>query len=111
MDVPRRDINLERYEALRKRSLYLTLPQTCDYTWFVTKEKYGAFMELAKEDFRQCLACGIPFITVCHVDPVHEGEGLRFLHELFDFARETAAANGLDLECATMKQLGAIINH
>lgn len=110
MDIPRRDITKARYEEQRKKSYNLSLPLTCDYTWYLTKEKYAKAMELAQEDFRQCMACDIPFITVAHVDPVFEGEGLNFLHELYDFAKEEAEKNQILLEFANLKCIGKKIN-
>ncbi len=68
-------------------------------------------MAMAKADFRQCMACGIPFVILSHVDPIYEGEGVRFLHELFDFARTEAAAGGCSLEFVTLKQLAGVFNH
>ena len=110
-DVPRREITPERYADIRKKSHGLTLPLTTDYTWYLTKEKYACTMELAKQDFRQCMTNDIPFITVAHVDPVHDGEGLRFLHEFYAFAREEAERSGVKLEFANLKQIAEKINH
>ena len=111
MDVPRREITRERYEALRQKSRGLMLPLTCDYTWYLTEAKFAKTMEMAKADFRQCMENDIPFVTVCHVDPVHDGEGIRFLHELYRFARGEAERNGVDLEFGNLKQIADKINH
>lgn len=102
MDVPPREITRARWEKMRAKSQGIMLPLTCDYTWYLTPGKYEAAMRLAQQDFRQCLEADIPYITVCHVDPVYEGEGIRFLRELFAFARTETARSGWELEFATL---------
>ena len=110
LDVPPREINRAVYDELRRKSYGLMIPLTCDYTWYLTPAKYDAAMRLAVGDFRACAAAEIPFVTVCHVDPVHEGEGLRFLHEFFAFARSEAAATGAELEFATLETIAEELN-
>jgi len=110
MDVPPRDITRERYEALRAKSHGLELPLTCDYTWYLTPARYELTMKMAHRDLMSCMRLDIPFVTVCHVDPVHEGEGLRFLHELYAFARETAAKEGREIVFANLKTLADQVN-
>ena len=66
---------------------------------------YAKTMELALHDLRACMVADIPFITVCHIDPVQEGEGIPFLHELYERAREEAAARGLSLEFSTIADI------
>lgn len=97
MEVPPREITRERCQQLGSKFQGCLLPLTCDYTWYLTPEKYAAAMRLAQHDFRQCLAADIPFITACHVDPVFQGEGIRFLHELFEFARTEGARLGREV--------------
>ena len=110
MDVPRRQITRERYDALRAKGYGLTIPHTCDYTWFLPKEKYAAFMDLAIRDFKECMESGIPFVTCSHVDPVHNGEGLRFLHELYQRAREEADKAGQEIEFLTLPVMNERLN-
>ncbi|MBO4630590.1 MAG: hypothetical protein J5858_01570, partial [Lentisphaeria bacterium] len=110
MDVPPREITRGKYEALRTKGYGLTLPLTCDYTWYLAKEKYAKTMELAKHDFRQCLANDIPFVTVCHVDPVLEGEGLHFLSDLYKTAKDESALAGKELEIINLKTLSGKVN-
>lgn len=105
MDVPPREITRERWMALRKKGYGLSLPLTCDYTWFLTKEKYDATMALAQHDFQQCLAADVPFVTVCHVDPVHDGEGIRFLHEFYAYVRQTAKDAGVNIHFETLEDI------
>lgn len=107
MDVPPRDITRARWEALNKKGYGLTYPLTCDYTWFV-KEHYNEMMELAKHDFKQSLEADVPFVTVCHVNPVHEGEGIRFLHEFYGEARKLAAAADRELVFETLENIAKL---
>jgi peptidoglycan/xylan/chitin deacetylase (PgdA/CDA1 family) len=102
METPPREITRERWRQMRAKSHGLMLPLTCDYTWYLTEEKYAAAMRLAQHDFRQCLEADIPFVTVCHVDPVFEGEGIRFLRELFAFAHKEAPRMGRKITFANM---------
>lgn len=108
MDVPPRKIDRAAWDSLRAKSFDLMLPLTCDYTWYLTPEKYAKAMKLAEHDLDACLAADIPFVTVCHVDPVHEGEGLRFLHELYGLAREKAAAAGREPVFANLKYIAGV---
>ena len=108
MDVPPREITRERWQQLRRKFQGCLLPLTCDYTWYLTPEKYAAAMRLAQHDFRQSIEADIPFVTVCHVDPVFEGEGIRFLHELFEFARNEAARMGRELHFENLETIAAI---
>lgn len=110
MDVPPRAIDRAAWDALRAKSHGLMLPLTCDYTWYLTAEKYAQTMKLAEHDLDACLAADIPFVTVCHVDPVHEGEGLRFLHELYELFRVKAAAAGREPVFADLKTLAGVFN-
>ncbi len=105
MDVEPRVITRERYLELRKKAAIPILPLTTDYTWYLTAEKYDRVWAMAQQDFRACCRVGIPFVTVCHVDPVFEGEGIRFLHEFFAWACEEALRQNLDLEFATLEQI------
>ena len=109
MDATPRDITRERWEKLRAKCPIM-LPLTCDYTWFLAKEKYEQTMALAKHDFMQALQADIPFVTVCHVDPVHNGEGIRFLKEYYAFAREAASNAGRDIQFETLERIAEEIN-
>jgi hypothetical protein len=109
MDTPPREITRERWNALRAKCGNIMLPLTCDYTWFLSREKYGAMMALAKHDFLQAFKEDIPFVTVCHVDPVHKGEGIAFLHEFYTFARETAAGAGREIKFETLENIAKSI--
>jgi len=75
-------------------------PLTTDYTWYLTRDKFKITMELARHDFEACLRAGIPFVPMCHVSPIHQGDagcGYEMYRLLIDFARERAAASGDEL--------------
>ncbi|MBQ7177692.1 MAG: polysaccharide deacetylase family protein [Victivallales bacterium] len=105
MDVAPRDITRTRWEQLNQKGYGISLPLTCDYTWMLPKERYELMMELARHDYLQSLAADLPFVALCHVDPVHNGEGIRFLHEFFDFVRKVTAASGRELVFATLDDI------
>ena len=110
MDAVPSKIDRAVWERNRAKSHDLMLPLTCDYTWYLTPGKYGQAMKLAEHDLDASLAADIPFVTVCHVDPVHEGEGLRFLHELYGLARVKAAAAGREPVFANLKDIAGVFN-
>jgi len=103
MDVQPREITPERIAAIKETSLGLTMPLTCDYTWMLPHERFDKTLAMAKHDFRQCMACGIPFIPLAHVDPIFEGDGIRFWLEFWNFMREEAAAYGMEMKFDTLK--------
>ena len=98
MDGKPLPITRERFEALRAKSGGLTLAHTCDYTWFLPERRYAATIALARHDLLACIENDLPFIPACHVTPVHEGEGLRFLHDIFQIAREECAKAGREIQ-------------
>ena len=110
LDVEPRAITRERYESLRAKGHNIMLPLTCDYTWYLTPERYDLTMKMAMKDLQSCIELDIPFVTVCHVDPVHEGEGLKFLHELYANARKMAADAGRDIEFVNLQTLAENVN-
>ena len=105
MDAVPQEITRARWEAIHRKGHGLTFPLTCDYTWDLHDNHYAKVMDLAKHDFRQCLENDIPFVTVCHVNPVFDGEGIRFLRELYRFAKETTEAVGRELQFKTLEEL------
>lgn len=104
MDIEPRPITRERWLGLRRKATIPILSLTADYTWYLTEEKYRRVFKMAQQDFRACCRAEIPFITVCHVDPVFEGLGIRFLRELFAWAHREAAEQNLKLEFVTLEQ-------
>ena len=110
MDAIPQEITRERWETLHKKGYGLSFPLTCDYTWDLHNNHYDKVMAMAQHDFRQSLENDLPFVTVCHVNPVFDGEGIRFLHEFYQFAKDTTAAAGRELQFKTLEELGAISN-
>jgi len=108
MDTVPQEITRERWEALHQKGHGLTFPLTCDYTWDLRDNHYDKVMALAQHDFLQSLENNLPFVTVCHVNPVFDGEGIRFLHEFFQFAKETALAAGRELQFKTLEELATL---
>ncbi|OQA80665.1 MAG: Polysaccharide deacetylase [Lentisphaerae bacterium ADurb.Bin242] len=104
-EVPPREITRERWLALRKKSAVPILPLTCDYTWYLSEENFNRMFELAKHDYLACREASVPFVTVCHVDPVWNGCGIRLLSSLFAFARRDALEKGYELVFETLDKI------
>lgn len=85
-----------------------TFPLSAEYTWYLTRDRYDAFLQLAKHDCDACLSAGIPFVPICHVSPVQEGEGdcgLALHRELLVHVRAAAAAQGKRFVSTTLADL------
>ncbi|MBQ6472302.1 MAG: DUF2334 domain-containing protein [Victivallales bacterium] len=108
MDAAPIEITRELWEAKRRNGFGLTLPLTCDYTWDLHDSHYAQVMSMAQHDFRQCLENDLPFVTVCHVNPVLDGEGIRFLREFLQFARSSTATAGRELQFKTLEDLAPL---
>ena len=108
MDGAPQEITRGRWEALRKKGQGLMLPLTCDYTWDLHENHYNKVMALAQHDFRQSVENDIPFVTVCHVNPVHDGEGFRFLHEFYQFAKDYCKSVGRDLQFKRLEEIASL---
>jgi predicted deacetylase len=93
-------ITREDFERAQFPGRLRSFPLTTEYTWYLTREKFGITMDLARHDFEACLEEGIPFVPMCHVSPIHEGDagcGYEMYRRLLDFARERAAGRGDEL--------------
>jgi len=107
LDTPPQPITRERFDRLQFPGALKELPLTTDYTWYLTKDKYQASLELAKHDLAACIEAGIPFIPVSHISPIIECEsgcGFELYRELVAHAKELAADKGLLLSFVTMTQ-------
>jgi len=101
-------INREIFDAMQTPGRMRTFPLTAEYTWYLSREKYRAFVELAKSDFDACLEAGIPFVPLCHVSPVQEGEadcGFDLHRELIAHARQASDRRGMKLVCTTLSDM------
>jgi hypothetical protein len=86
-------------------------PLTAEYTWYLTRDRFESFRNLAIHDFDACLDAGIPFVQLSHVSPIQEGEdscGLALYRELLSHARQAAARRGKQLVATTLAELSRI---
>lgn len=67
-------INRERFNSLQKSKTMKELPLTADYTWYLKKGNFDKSLNLAIHDYEACMKAQIPFISLCHVGPIHEGD-------------------------------------
>jgi hypothetical protein len=101
-------ITRELFDSHQTPGRMRTFPLSAEYTWYLTRERFGAFLQLAKHDFDACLNAGIPFVPVCHVSPIQEGDadcGFALHRELLAHARERANSQGKRLVGAALSEL------
>jgi hypothetical protein len=104
-------INRELFDSYQGPGRMRTFPLSAEYTWYLTREKFDAFLKLAKHDFDACLAADIPFVPVCHVSPVQEGDGdcgFALHRELLAHARRAAEQQGKRLVGTTLAELARL---
>ena len=99
------EAELVRYQSIADLCEGIEFPLSCDYTWILPPERYDLTFELAKHDIDICIKLDLPFVTVAHVDPVYDGEGIRMLKDIYAYAKEAAAKAGKELEFVTLEQL------
>ena len=107
-DPPVCEITRKTFDSAQTPGPMRTFPLSAEYAWYLKRADFHAFLNLAKHDFDACLDTGIPFVPVCHVSPVQEGdEGAGFdLHrELLAHARTTTEQRGMRLRCTTLSEL------
>ena len=96
-----RPITREDFDRTQYPGRLRILPLTTEYTWYLTRDKFQITMDLARHDLDACFQAGIPFVPLCHVSPVHQGDagcGYEMYRRLLDHARKTAAARGDELQ-------------
>jgi hypothetical protein len=96
-----RPITREDFDRTQYPGRLRILPLTTEYTWYLTRDKFQITMDLARHDLDACFQAGIPFVPLCHVSPVHQGDagcGYEVYRRLLDHARKTAAARGDELQ-------------
>jgi len=101
-------IDRSRWRSFQAGRRIRVLPIAAEYTWYLKREHFGNFLQLAKHDFDACLAEGIPFVPVCHVSPIEEGDaecGYDLYRELIRYAREQADKAGVNLVSTIMTQV------
>jgi predicted deacetylase len=90
-----------------QRGAMRELPLTAEYTWYLRRAQVEVTMGLAQQDFDACLAAGIPFVPVCHVSPIQEGDpdlGFQFYRDLLAHARNRCREAGVALVSATLAE-------
>jgi peptidoglycan/xylan/chitin deacetylase (PgdA/CDA1 family) len=100
-------ITRQAFDAHQSPGRVRQFPLTGEYTWYLKRDRFAAFLSLAKHDFEACLHAGIPFVPICHVSPVQEGEGdcgFALHRELLAHARQTAAQQGKRLVAVTLAE-------
>jgi len=112
--VPRR-IDREAFRACQPAGGPPELPLTTEYTWYLREDTYQTCLDLALHDAGACAAAGLPFIPICHVSPVQQGDpgtGFRLYRELLARCRQAGPGSGEGFrsmtlhQCATMMRSG-----
>ena len=101
-------ITRELFDSYQTGVRMRTFPLSAEYTWYLTRDKYDAFLQLAKHDFDACMREGIPFVPLCHVSPVQEGEGdcgFALHRELLAYARAAAERQGKRFLSTTLAEV------
>lgn len=107
-DVTPLPITRERFRQMQTGGSMRIWPISAEYTWYLKRDWAENFLNLARHDFDACLAAGIPFVPVCHVSPVQEGDpdqGFDLYRKLLAHARERVQAEGKRLVSVTLSQL------
>jgi peptidoglycan/xylan/chitin deacetylase (PgdA/CDA1 family) len=98
-------ITRDRFNKFQISGNTRTLPISAEYTWYLKKKDYDTFLDLAKHDLDGCLAAEIPFVPVCHVSPVQEGDadlGFELYRKLVAHAKSQASRQGLSFVAKTL---------
>ena len=101
-------ITRERFRQMQTGGSMRVWPISAEYTWYLKRSRAESHLSLAKHDLDACLTAGIPFVPVCHVSPVQEGDadqGFGLYRKLLAHARERAETEGKRLVSATLSQL------
>lgn len=112
-DVPQpapTPITGQTWQNLQHPSGVPELPLTAEYTWYLTQDRFDDTLALAKHDFDACLQSGIPFVPLCHVSPIQEGDtacGFEFYQRLLEHAQQQAAASATSLLRTTLAEAQA----
>jgi len=109
-DVKPRAITRAGFEKFQYPGKLVTLPLTTEYTWYLQDIMFEPTWRLARHDLEACLRAAIPFVQLCHISPIFQGQGdngLKFYRRMFDFARELCGSG--PLRFSTIKEAGAAI--
>jgi hypothetical protein len=108
IDSAPQEISRESFEQQKKSNVMHELPLTAEYTWYLKKDKFETFCNLAVHDFDACMKAGIPFVNLCHVSPILEGEddlGFELYRRLFKHARDFEQTSGTVVQNLTLSEL------
>jgi hypothetical protein len=100
-------ITREAFDALQLPGRTRQFPLSAEYTWYLQRDRFDAFLNLAKHDCAASLRAGIPFVPLCHVSPIQQGNadcGFALHRELLAYARHTAQELGQRLVSATLAE-------
>jgi hypothetical protein len=100
-------ITREAFDAQQFPGQTRQFPLTAEYTWYLKRDRFQAFLDLAKHDCAACLRAGIPFVPLCHVSPIQQGDadcGFTLHRELLAYAQHTARELGKRLVPATLAE-------
>lgn len=79
IDYVPREITMKGFSSLQRPGPMLELPLTTEYTWYLKREKFDQAAQLAVHDYDACMQAAVPFVPLCHVAPIQEGDnGLGF---------------------------------
>jgi peptidoglycan/xylan/chitin deacetylase (PgdA/CDA1 family) len=68
------EITMDRFNTLQKSDVMKEFPLTAEYTWYLRKENFDKALSLAIYDYDACVDAQIPFVSLCHVGPIQEGD-------------------------------------
>lgn len=108
IDSSPQEISRESFEQQKKSNVMRELPLTAEYTWYLKKDKFETFYSLAVHDFDACMKAGIPFVNLCHVSPILEGEddmGFELYRRLFRHMGEFCKEPDTEIRSLTLSEI------
>lgn len=112
IDYVPREITRTRFFQMQKSANMNELPLTTDYVWYLKEEKFDRALALAIHDYEACVAAAIPFVPVCHVSPIFEGDddlGFEFYRCLFAHMTEHSSSNSFAVKSMTLDEINQSI--
>lgn len=101
--VPQK-ITMERFQSLQESNSIKEFPLTADYTWYLKKENFEKALGLAIHDYNACIKAGTPYVPLCHVAPLQEGDDdLGF--ELYRRLLRHITENGCPVKSLTLAEI------
>lgn len=95
-------ITLDRFNSLQKSPVMKEFPLTTDYTWYLKKENFDKALNLAIHDYYACMAAQIPYVSLCHVSPIHEGD------DEFGFELYSRLLTHINAKCLTLSEINEV---